>query len=74
MTTKEFMVWFCVNKDGFICMFADEPKRNTETKKWDSKFPFVNSILYDQIIKIVENAKMTWENDPEIITFQLGTQ
>ena len=60
-------VWFAVNKNGFIGLYADEPSRNKKTGKWESKFPVVNSLVYDQIVSLVEKSGMKWENDPECI-------
>jgi len=66
--TKSLTIWFAVNKSGFIGLYYDEPTRNEETGKWDSKFPFVNSIIYDQIVKLVEKSNITWKNDAECLT------
>ena len=43
------------------------PKRNEKTGKWDSEFPFVNSLVYDQVVVLVEKAGLKWENEPECI-------
>lgn len=67
---KTIQVWFAVNKNGFVGMFLDEPTRNENTGKWDSDHYFVNSLIYPQICEIVEKAKMTWEAEPQVISFQ----
>ena len=64
---KSMTVWFAINKSGFVSLFAEEPKRNEETGKWDSKFPFVNSLVYDQVVALVEKAGLKWESEPECI-------
>lgn len=69
---KAIEVWFAVNRDGFVGMYMEKPIRNEETGHWDSKFPFVNPQAYQIIEKITEQAKMTWENDPECMPFQFG--
>lgn len=71
MKKKSVTVWFAVNKGGFVGMYAEEPTRNEETGKWDSKFPFVNSIVYDQIVTLVEKSGFNWESEPQCLTLQL---
>ncbi len=61
-------IWFAVNKNGFVGLYLDKPVRNKLTKKWESKYPFINSIIYNEIVDLVEKAKYTWENEPECIT------
>jgi len=70
MKSKTVEVWFAVNKNGFVGMYNEQPVRNEETGKWESKFPFVNSLAYDQIVALVEKAQMNWNNNPECITLQ----
>lgn len=69
--TKSFTIWFAVNKSGFVGLYNDEPIRNESTGKWESKTPFVNSLIYDQIVALVDKSGMTWENNPECITIQI---
>ena len=64
---KSMTIWFEVNKSGFVGLFTEEPKRNEKTGKWDSEFPFVNSLVYDQVVVLVEKAGLKWENEPECI-------
>lgn len=61
-------IWFAINKNGFIGLYAEEPKRNNETGKWESKYPFVNSLIYDQITKMIEKSNLSWESEPECIS------
>ena len=68
---KTITVWFAVNKNGFIGVYADEPIRNDKTGKWESKFPFINSTVYPEIVKLAENSKMDWLKEPECLTFKL---
>lgn len=63
-------IWFAVNKSGFIGLYADEPKRNNTTGKWESKFPFINSNIYDQITSLVEKSNIDWKNEPECLTLK----
>lgn len=67
---KTIQVWFAVNKNGFVCMFLDKPTRNEGTGKWDSNHCFVNSYIYPQICALVAKAKMSWESEPEVVSFQ----
>ena len=60
-------VWFAVNKNGFVGLYSDEPKRNKDIGKWESKLPFINSVIYEQIIDLVQKTSMTWDKEPECI-------
>ena len=61
-------VWFSVNKNGFINISKDEPRRNNELGKWEYYFPYINSIIYEQIKNLVEKVNFSWKNDYECIT------
>jgi hypothetical protein len=66
---KIINVWFAINKNGSISMFLNKPTKNTKTGKWESNHFFVNSLIYSQIKKLVEQTKMNWESEPEVIQF-----
>jgi len=68
---KSVTIWFAVNKNGNVRMFLDNPKKNTERGIWEGKYPYVNSIIYKDINKVVKQAKMTFENNPEVIEIQI---
>ena len=63
-------IWFCVDKNGFICMFTEKPIKNVVKGTWESKNPYINSKIYNDICAIVQQAKMTFENEPEVIEMQ----
>lgn len=65
-------VWFAVNKNGYVNMHLVEPIKNEKTGKWESKYPFVNSIVYDGIKKLVEKSKMNWQSEAEALTLQIN--
>lgn len=46
-------------------MSLDEPHRNEEQGKWNFNYPYVNSLAYKKIKSIVNEYKISWENDPE---------
>lgn len=62
-------IYLAVNKNGDVRMFTDEPKRNEATGKWESKHPFVNSVLYKEFVELVSKTNINWEHEPE--NFQL---
>lgn len=71
MKNKTMTVWFAVNKNGYVSMYAKEPQRNEKTGKWDCNLPFINSLVYNQICQLVEKSGMDWTKEPECITFQM---
>lgn len=61
---KNFIVWVAVNKNGFVVMFLnDEPIKNENTGKWEGNY-YANSLLYKDIINLVEKSNITWDCDP----------
>ena len=68
MNKKTIQIWFAVNKNGFVGLYAEEPKRNSKIGKWESLYPFINSIIYKEISELVEKTKINWEHEPECIT------
>lgn len=69
---KTQKIWVAVNKNGDIRMFTDEPKRNTKTGKWESKQPFVNSLLFTEVKSIIEHANVNWESEPNFFEIQVN--
>lgn len=66
------IIWVAMNKNGSVRMFLDEPIRNRTTGRWESKRPFVNSKLYEDIIKIIEHSSVTWESEPNFFEIQIN--
>ncbi len=67
---KNIGIWFSVNKNGFLNLSIDEPKRNEKTKKWELKFPYLNSVVYEEIKDLVEKAKIGWDHEAEYLMIQ----
>ena len=68
---KSIAIWFAVNKNGDIRMFLENPTKNVERGIWESKNPYVNSVLLKDISQVVQQAKMNFENNPEVIEMQI---
>lgn len=64
---KRIGIWFGVNKNGTVVMFATEPTKDIENGRWISKFPMVNSRIYPELCKLVEKTKLTFENEIQFI-------
>ena len=71
---KTQKIWVAVNKNGNVRMFTDEPIRNKQTGKWESKKPFVNSLLYTEVKSIIEHANVNWESDPNFFEIQIDNK
>lgn len=69
-TKKSIKCWAGINKNGFLVLFTQEPKRNVETGKWEGEF-YLNSVIYKIIKDLFENTVRTWENDAEYFEFAL---
>lgn len=69
---KSARVWFGVNKKNEIQMFLDEePVKNRESGKYEGNNPFINSLFYEDLKKIVQNANLTFESEPQCIEIQI---
>ena len=63
--------WVYVNKNGFIGMSLDEPKKDLKNGKWKVKYPYVNSLLYNSVKQIVEKTNMNWQSEAEFFETEL---
>lgn len=65
------MVWFAVNKNGKVVMFTEEPTKNTALGIWESKSPYVNSVIYDDICEVAKRANMTFNHECQCIELRI---
>ena len=63
-----------VNKDKTVQMFTSPPKRNMEKCIWESDNIYINSRIYQEVIKMMNNAELTWDNDYEYFDFNIVYQ
>jgi len=68
---SNILIWFCVNRDGQVRMFLDEPKRNVKAGRFEGTSPYVNTIIYRDMCEVVKQAKMNFETDPQAIEIQI---
>lgn len=68
---KSVQIWFAVNRNCKVRMFLENPTRNVTKGIWESNKPYINSLLYKDICHIVQQARMIFENNPEIIEVQI---
>ena len=71
MTDKAIQIWFGVNKQDYLQLFLDEPKKDMKVGKYVGKYPFVNSLWYDEMYKMVKAAGMTWESEPQCLDIKI---
>ena len=66
---KNQKIWVCVTKSGIPLMFiGDEPQRTKDS--WNGTH-YVNSMLYEQVCVMVKQVDMSFNNDAELIEFQI---
>lgn len=68
---KTVLIWIAVNKNGKLTMHATEPSRDEDLGIWISDMPFVNSVLYDNLSKMISKTPMNWESDPQPFQFNV---
>ena len=66
-SSKSIKIWIGVNKNGKMSMHTVEPTRNELTGRWESKYPFCNSVVYNQFADMMKKVGLTWEHDCEFI-------
>ena len=62
-------IWIAVNKDQTLCMHTVEPKRTST--KWISSRPYINSIAYKNLSKLIKKSMLSWETEPECIEINI---
>lgn len=65
---QNITIWVAIAKDGMVMMFTDKPTKTTNS--WTGKY-YVNSVLYENIKKLIGGSNMTFDNEPEPITFTI---
>lgn len=65
---KSKKCWAACNKDGFITLFTEQPKRNIETGKWEGPI-YINSVVYKAIKDLFEKVCFSWEREAEYFEF-----
>jgi hypothetical protein len=66
-SSKSIKIWIGINKNGKISMHTVEPTRNELTGRWESKYPFCNSVVYNQFADMMKKVGLSWEHDCEFI-------
>ena len=64
---KRQQIWFAVNKNGKTIMSIEEPKKNEKTGKWETEYPYINSLIYKDICKLVQQSKMNWNSECQCV-------
>lgn len=65
---QNITIWVAIAKDGLLMLFTDKPTRTNTS--WKGNY-YVNSVLYDNVRKLIGGSNMGFENDPEPITFTI---
>lgn len=58
-------IWAAINKNGKLALYTDKPTKNSEQGIWVGKYPFLNSMVYDNLKSMIEKTEMNWNCDPE---------
>lgn len=56
------LITVTVNPSGFASMWIDNPYRLEN--KWKGNFIYVNSLVYNQIKKLIKETNMSWDSEP----------
>ncbi len=69
---KRQQIWFAVNHNENVVMFLDEPVKNEKLGKWESKYPYINSLIYKDICNLVKQSKMNWNSECQCIEINIS--
>lgn len=65
-------IWAGINKNGNLALYFDRPKKDSNKGIWIGKYPYLNSIVYNNLKSMIEKTEMSWECDAE--PFQVNVQ
>lgn len=65
---ENLTIWIAISKSGQVLLFTDEPVRKNDV--WIGSY-YVNSAVYENVLTLVHNTSMTFENDPEPIILEV---
>jgi hypothetical protein len=65
---QNITIWVAIAKDGYLMLFTDKPTRTNTS--WEGNY-YVNSVLYGNVKNLIGGSNMTFETEPEPITFTI---
>lgn len=70
MDKKTIKVWAARNKNGFLVLTSNKPKKNESAGRWEGTY-YINSRVYNVIKDLFDKANMNWQNEPEYFEFSI---
>lgn len=58
-------IWAAINKNGKLALYTDKPFKDLNQGIWVGKYPYLNSIVFNNLKGMIEKTEMNWECDPE---------
>lgn len=68
---KTIKIWIGVNKNGKISMHAEQPVKNEKTGRWESKMPFLNSVLYNEFSNMFQKTELNFDTPPQFLEINI---
>ena len=70
----ELSVWVALSKENKVILFTDEPHKSSEEEtnnfEWIGNL-YINSIMYNQIERMIKQSDMTHQSEPEQLIFTI---
>ena len=72
MNKQKLSVWVAIAKNNTILLFSEEPKRSSDDTnfKWVGNL-YLNSMIYEQIERLVKQSEMKHTSGPEQLIFTI---
>lgn len=64
---KTIKIYIGVNKDNSISLHTETPVKDEERGIWVSRYPFCNSLMYNELSKMITKSALSWESEAELI-------
>jgi hypothetical protein len=68
---KSIKLWLAVNRNEEISLHCEKPEKDEVNGIWVSKYPYVNSVIYGNLSKMIEKSMMSWTSSPEFFEINL---
>lgn len=71
MKENTLVLYIVISKQNKLLLFADEPERSDDIVcGWKGNL-YINSIIYNQLSKMIKQSDMNYNSEPEQIAFTI---
>lgn len=71
MKENTLVLYIVISKQNKLLLFSDSPQRDSDNVSGWKGTLYINSIIYNQLSKMIKQSDMNYNSEPEEITFTI---